>query len=360
MNRVENYGQREIMRHLAVYGILPALCLVLALGIVALQFVVSRTVYPEGTLPLYRSLAAVHRAYSKPVAETEEFLASHVAKIDLPTDALAVLPELPKGVYPIVRTTIALGSGLINATDYSADISVMASAVPQSAAVGPTVLVYHTHTTESFYEPQNAPVSGIVAGQSADVFGYYEEGLSPRSEDAEKNMIAVGRAFCAVLEENGVSAVHCETVHDLNYSEAYGNSLKSVKQYLQDYPSIKYIIDLHRDSLVRDNGTKLKPTCTVNGESVAQVMLVVGAGSEGLSQKNWRENLGTASRLQSYFYKVADGFARPVYLRYGRFNQQLSECAMLLEVGSCGNTLEEAVRAAEYAGEALAQMILDA
>ncbi len=330
--------------------------------IVVMQFVGMRAVFPDESLPLHRSYALISAAFADAkTEETEEFSVDLLTGEDLPTQMLSVLPSLPEGIFPIVTTTISLGSGFINATDYNADTSVSAGALPAPAEEdGPLVLVYHTHATESFYEPETSPVSSIVLGQETGVFGYYEEGLSPRSTDVEKNMVAVGRAFCEELERQGISAVHCETLHDLDYSKAYGNSLKSIESYLKEYPSIRYIIDLHRDSLVRDNGTKLKPTCVIDGENVAQVMLVVGAGSEEVSQKNWRENLANSSRWQSYFLEIAPDFARPVYLRYGRFNQHVSAAAMLLEIGSCGNTLDESCRAAKYAAQALADMISDA
>lgn len=353
----------EVLRFAAVYALLPLLCLLCAVGIVLMQFVTSRIVFPEASLPLYRQLAVVNRAFAAEPNEEEQegFSALLLSELDLPTGELDALPEAPKGVYPIVTTTIPLGNGLINATDYSADLSVMASATPMKQGEDdPCVLVLHTHATESFYDPDASPLSTVVMGQSADVFGYYEEGLSPRSTDTEENMVSVGRVFCDTLEEMGISTVHCETLHDLDYSQAYANSLSSAQEYLKKYPNIRYIIDLHRDSLVRDNGTKLKPTCTVDGKSTAQVMLVVGAGSKDLPQPGWKKNLAVSARYQSYLEQAGDGFARPVYLRYGRFNQHLSANTMLLEVGSCGNTLEEAQRAGKLAAEALGKMILEA
>lgn len=356
--------KREVLLRLfAVYGLMPLLSLLMGVLVVVFQFVNSRVVYPDEGLPFYRSLATINRAFQLKTQETEEAVEEiHLlSQTDVPTEALSALPRVPQGVFPIVRTTIAYGNGLINATDYSADTSVMASVtLAASPESGPTVLVYHTHATESFYEPKNAPVTQIVAGQPASVRGYYEKGSAPRSTSAEENVVAVGRAFCERLEELGVSAVHCTALHDIDYSKAYGNSLASVQQYLQEYPSIRYLVDVHRDSLVREDGTKLAPSVQVNGETVAQVMLVVGTGSEEVSQPNWRENLAVASRYQSYLLQTGEGFCRPVYLRYGRFNQHLSANSLLLEVGSCGNTLEEALLAAEYSASALARMILDA
>lgn len=363
MNKIKTNEKSKALTFFAVYGILPFLCLLLCTVIVLLQFVSSRLVFPDETLPLYRQLSLYHLAYSSLPTESEErdSAALMLSFTDLPTETLSCLPSLPQGVFPIVTTTIALGSGLINATDYSADLSVQASAKPSAPAEeGPTVLVLHSHATESFYEPENAPIRTLVLGQSEEVFGYYEQGLSPRSTDDEKNMVEVGRVFCEELSRHGIEAVHCKTQHDLDYSQSYANSLASIEEYLEKYPSIRYVLDLHRDSLVRENGTKLKPTCVIDGESVAQVMLVVGAGSAELAQPNWKENLALSSRYQSYLSEISTEFTRPVYLRYGRFNQHLGRQTMLLEVGSCGNTLEEACRASKYAAAALAQMITEA
>lgn len=358
MNSVVAPRRARLLRALAVYGILPFFSFLLAVLVVLMQFVNSRLVFPEESLPLYRSLALAHAAQnlkqeSAPAPKEVALLAGE----DFPTTMLAALPEVPPGVFPIVRTTISMGSGLINATDYSADLSVAASTAPLApSADGPRVLVVHTHATESFFEPETSPVQCIVTGQSPEVFGYYEEGLSPRSRDCEKNMVAVGRVFCRRLESVGIETVHCETLHDLDYSQAYANSLASIERYLEEYPSIRYVLDLHRDSLVRADGTKLKPTCTIDGEEVAQVMLVVGAGSQDLAQPSWKQNLAFCARFQSCLQEIAPDFARPVYLRYGRFNQHLGERTMLLEVGSCGNTLQEASRSAEYAADAFAEL----
>ncbi len=346
-----------------MYALLPLIALCLAGVIVVVQFTNAAGYFAKNSRPMGEQWSlmlpggASFDADESAALETDEWLLSNV---ELPASALNCLLSVPEGAHPIVETTIAQGSGLINATDHSADLSAVQATPLGVSEEGPTVLVVHTHTTESFFDPADSPVQTVVLGQEESVFGYYGSENAPRSLDADKNVIAVGRAFCESLEEAGVSTVHCTEICDLDYSNAYASSLSCIEEMLKQYPSIRYVIDLHRDSLVRADSTKLKPTATVDGERVAQVMLVVGAGSETLSQPNWRENFAMSAHYQSYLSEVSEDFARPVYLRYGRFNQHLGAGSMLLEVGSCGNTLAEARRAGALAGEALARMILDA
>ena len=308
------------VRRFAVHGILPLTAFLLGTLIVFLQFTNSRTVFPEAGLPLYEELRAYHLAHTALGGDAEEQPAGAIllAAADAGTDTLSCLAEVPSGVFPIVETTIPCGgSGLINATELSADLNTRAAAFPACPKEeGPTVLVLHTHATESFYEPENAPIHAIVLGQSEDVFGYYAGSESPRSTDPEKNMVAVGRVFCEELEKMGIGTVHCETLHDLDYSEAYAHAMDSIEAYLEKYPTIRYILDLHRDSLLRDNGAKLKPTAVVDGKKTSQVMLVVGAGSNALPQPGWRDNLAMSARYQSYLSMLEDkddGKYRPAY-----------------------------------------------
>ena len=131
-----------------------------------------------------------------------------------------------------------------------------------------------------------------------------------------------------------------------------------MKKYLLLYPSIKYIVDIHRDTVFNADGENKKPIVYIDGEATAQVMLVIGTDESGSTHKDWRTNLTLAAKLQQKFNEYPT-FARPVYLRKASYNQQLCSGAFLLEVGSCGNTVTEARRAAVIAAKQFASLIVD-
>lgn len=201
---------------------------------------------------------------------------------------------------------------------------------------GPQVLIVHTHTTESF----------VGSASSGD-----------RNTDKSKNMVAVGEVFKSVLEEAGIKTVHDTTVHDYpSYSGAYTRSKATVKSNIEKYPSIKVVLDVHRDGIVRDDGTKVRVVTEMGGKGVAQCMFVVGTNTQ-LKHDNWKENMRLACKLQKYANEHFPGLMRPVMLRKERFNQQISTGAIIVEVGSNGNTLEEAKEGAAYMAKTIAGVL---
>lgn len=208
---------------------------------------------------------------------------------------------------------------------------------------GPQVLVIHTHTTESFTD----------AGKTK-----YSASDSDRSTDASRNVTAVGDVFCSVLEEKGIKTIHDTTVHDYpSFNGAYTRSMSTVKNNLQKYPSIKVVLDLHRDGIVRADGTKIKVAAEVCGEKSAQCMFVVGTNAK-LTHDNWQENMRLACKLQDYANKNYPGLMRPIIMRKERFNQQVSKGALIIEIGSNGNTLDEAKTGAKYMAATLAEVLI--
>lgn len=270
---------------------------------------------------------------------------------------LEALPFAPEGMKPIVKLDLS-GECFINTTSFSLDAAALREAAELSPVTdgGPLVLVLHTHGTEAFYDG-----SGAYADPEGRASGWYDPNdSSPRSEDRTKNVVGIGDEFCRVLEENGVPAVHCDRLHDLpDFNRSYINSYESATEYLEKYPSIKYVIDIHRDSVVRANGEKIATDASLSGDC-AQVMLVAGTDESGYSHPDWRINLGCALLWKDTMDRLSPTLSRPIYVRTVRFNQHVSHGAMLLEVGSCGNTFDEAKTAAARAAEALAVLIRSA
>lgn len=261
--------------------------------------------------------------------------------------------SLPADATPIYPSDLSQnGNMLINDTDYNVDAleTAAAFAAEKVNGDGPLVLVVHTHATECFAMP-NETFEAVASDGSKAIY-YSPAANTTRTTDNSQNVVHLGALFTQKLNLLGVSAIHCETQHDYpDYNKSYSNSRKTVKEYLEKYPTVKYVIDLHRDSIVRQNGAKIKPLCQINSLDCAQIMPVMGSGN---NHPGWRKNLSLALKFKATAEQMYPGLSRPVYLRSWSFNQELSSGAMILEIGSCANSLEEVERAAIYAAEVFA------
>ena len=249
----------------------------------------------------------------------------------------AKLPVIPVNLcwYEAGETP---GLYLHNTTDYNVDLNAFTNRtypVKPSGESGPQVLILHTHGTES-YLPDGADS--------------YDEDESFRSENTEENVVAVGRVFADTLRSAGISVIHDETMYDRDdFNAAYTSSRAAVYDWLEKYPSIRYVFDLHRDSVFTADGENQKPVAEIGGETAAQIMLVVGTDQGGADHAGWRQNLTVAVAYQQLLNADYPTLARPICLRTASFNQQCLPGMLLLEIGACGNTLTEAKRAARLA-----------
>ncbi|HHY52704.1 MAG TPA: stage II sporulation protein P [Clostridiales bacterium] len=208
---------------------------------------------------------------------------------------------------------------------------------------GPLVLIYHTHATESFERYDSE---------------YYDTRNTWRSTDNNNNMVAVGAAMAHALEQAGIGVIHDTTQHDYpSYNGSYERSAETIQQYLEQYPSIKIILDLHRDAMERENQTIVKPVVEIDGRKAAQIMIIAGADNGSMGMEHWKQNMRFACDLQNAMERNFPQLTRPILLSHRKYNQHLSTGALLLEFGSNANTLEEAVYSAEMAGRALAELI---
>jgi stage II sporulation protein P len=195
----------------------------------------------------------------------------------------------------------------------------------------PTVLIIHSHGSESF-----APT------------GEYEESSPYHTLDTDHNMISIGSYIAERLRAGGISVLHDTTLHDNpSYNASYNNSRASVRNYLEQHPSIRLVLDLHRDSFEDENGNQIVQSVFSQGASYAPLMIVVGTDYGGFIHPNWQENLALALKLQTQMEGLCEGICRNINLRAQRFNQDLSAGSLLIEVGASGNTKEEALRSAE-------------
>lgn len=201
----------------------------------------------------------------------------------------------------------------------------------------PTVLIVHSHGSES-YTP---------TGEYAEVSPYH-------TLERDYNMLSVGDYVAQLLTAEGISVLHDTALHDQpSYNAAYSNSRASIQTYLEEYPSIQLVLDLHRDSIEDAAGNQVVQTVFAGDQTLAPLMLVVGTDHSGLEHPAWRENFSLALKLQTQLEGLCPGICRNINLRTQRFNQDLSTGALLIEMGSSGNSRHEALRSAEVLAEAI-------
>lgn len=203
----------------------------------------------------------------------------------------------------------------------------------------PAVLILHTHGCEAYTQ---------VSGQNYAASGSY------RTRDTAHNMVAIGDLLAQKLEAAGIRVIHDRTLHDdPSYNAAYSSARSAVEDYLVRYPSIQLVLDLHRDAATYSDGSQYATSVTVDGKKIAQLMLVMGTDTTGLHYPNWQENLSVALKVLAQLERTAPGITRTTTLRTSRYNQDLHSAMLLVEVGSAGNTLDQAKAAAEILAEAI-------
>ncbi|MBE6774891.1 MAG: hypothetical protein E7543_01725 [Ruminococcaceae bacterium] len=209
----------------------------------------------------------------------------------------------------------------------------------------PSVLIFHTHTTET-YEILDRD--------------FYAVGHKTRTDDSGKNMVRVGEEIVKEIERAGYKVIHDREIHDSTYNTAYSHSRKSVEAYLKKHPSVRVVLDIHRDAIQRSDGTKIKPTATVEGKKAAQIMIISGCQEEGGPIEgfpDWKKNLVFAVELQNTLETLFPGITRPLYFSPRKYNMDLTPCSLLVEIGSDASTLDEAVYTGRCLGKAVSQIL---
>ena len=246
---------------------------------------------------------------------------------------------------------IPCGAGSIknNTRQTAADIAAeVAQPLPfaiEKDSAAPQVLIMHTHATEDYR---------LSAGL------WFAPGDGARSTDRSINMCAVGRVVADTLNAAGIHTLHDETLNDYpSYTGSYANSRTVVQQYLAQYPSIKVVLDVHRDAIETENGSRMAPVCTVDGRQAAQVMIICGCDNGTTVQlPDWRQNLRVAAAWERAMEGMYPGFTRPVLFSYRFYNQDLTTGSLLIEIGGHGNNLNEALYAGQLAAKGLAAALL--
>ena len=246
---------------------------------------------------------------------------------------------------------VACGTGSIKnntrqtAADIAAEIQAPLPFGVEKDSPDPQILIMHTHATEDYR---------LSAGL------WYSPGDGARTTDTNLNMCAVGRVMADTLNAAGLNTLHDETLNDYpSYTGSYENSRAVVQRYLSQYPSIKVVLDVHRDAIETEGGSRMAPVCTVDGRQAAQVMIICGCDNGGsVRLPSWRQNLRFAAAWERSMEGMYPGFTRPVLFSYRFYNQDLTTGSLLIEIGGHGNNLNEALYAGQLAANGLVQALL--
>lgn len=206
-----------------------------------------------------------------------------------------------------------------------------------------SVLIFHTHTTECYQSTERDT---------------YSDDFSARNEDKNQNMIRIGEEIAAQLEKAGIGVIHDKEIYDRRYNGAYDRSGESVDRYLEKYPTIQVVLDVHRDAIQTSENTKVKPVTTISGKKAAQIMIITGCeGGNVTDFPNWQDNLHFALQLQKTAEEMYPTLMRPLFFCNRKYNMYKSKCSVLLEMGSDGNTLDEAAYSGRLIGHVLGTML---
>ena len=228
---------------------------------------------------------------------------------------------------------------ITNTSKYTPDLEALMASRPAAVFTDemPQVLILHTHATEAYTPPKGEEYEGWE--------GY-------RTEDTNYNVVRVGDEVANVFEEHGISVLHDRTLYDAyGYNDAYGRAETAIQAYLEKYPSIHFVLDIHRDAIEDSDGNSYKVLAQAEGRSAAQLSIVVGTDGGGLHHDHWQENLKLAVLLQQDVLEHYPTLMRPMYLRNSRYNEHATAGSLLIEVGAAGNSLDEALFSARIFAE---------
>lgn len=199
-------------------------------------------------------------------------------------------------------------------------------------ADAPTVLILHSHGSESYTKTES-----------------YAETTPYRTLDTGYNVVSVGDLLAQELENAGIRVIHDRTMYDVpSYNDAYVQARAAIEAHLEENPSISLVLDLHRDAATDTAGQQIRYSVATPEGEAAKLMLVLGTNHDG-----WSSNLALATKLQVQLERLCPGICRATNLRAQRFNQDLCPNTILVEVGTTGNTRQEALIAAKYLAQAI-------
>ena len=211
--------------------------------------------------------------------------------------------------------------------------------VPEVDVNTKNILIYHTHTCESYTQTDNYK---------------YKASGNFRTKDLNCNMVRVGAELEKYLKHYGYNVIHDTTIYDSSYSQSYDRSLKGVAKLLEENKDTDILFDMHRDAI---GDSSYAPTVKIGDDEAAQLMFVIGSNGGGSEHDNWNENLKLAIKIQEKANELYPGLFKPIVLRDSRYNQQLAKGASIIEVGATGNTMEQCLSSMKYLSKVLSEVL---
>jgi len=262
--------------------------------------------------------------------------AADSGKTPVDIDRLNDLNYMENAMY-IVDEQTGFSPSLFDAAAFAAaDLRI------DNSGEGPKILIFHTHSQETFKD----------------------------SEDPAEGIMGAGDLLTRILEQKyGINTLHYKGVFDMVNGQrqvmgAYEREEPSVKKLLADNPTIQLAIDMHRDG-VNDN---IHLVTDVNGKPMAQVMFFNGLclindnGSlnriSSLPNPYLKTNLALSFQLKLAADALYPGFSKKIYLNAWRYSLHMLPESTLVEVGANTNTKQEAYNAMEPLADVLARVIL--
>lgn len=277
------------------------------------------SVFPIAVIPPEKEKAIAKKASAEPISK----------------------PMSEAKILPAVKTPDTNSGIVTNNTSIKIDSEKLMPLLPDLKNA--SVLIVHTHTTESYTPTEKYS---------------YTPTDTDRTTDENYNVIRIGEVIRTILEKNGIKVYHDKTLNDYpSYNGSYARSLAVCEKYLKKDSSIKIILDVHRDAVIGKDGKCIKYLSDISGKKAASLMFVIGSDESGLKHSEWEKNMAFALKLQSHTESLYPGLMRPVNLRKQRFNQHLTPGSLIVEVGTNANTLEEAITGAEFFADALSSFL---
>lgn len=207
-----------------------------------------------------------------------------------------------------------------------------------------TVLVINTH-------PYEAYTDGVMSE--------YSDASYVNSGDAEHSVVKAAQAFIDALAAKGIQAVYVP-VDTTQSRNSYTTAYEALTAALKEYPDVAYIVDIHRDILLdEEDSSMLRPVIAgEEGTPLAQMRLVVGTDADGASYPDWKDGYARTTVLAEKIMAQQPSLLMPTRISGSRLNQHLPCTVFTAEIGTCGNSTEEAVRTATIFGMIFADAIL--
>lgn len=240
-----------------------------------------------------------------------------------------------KDVYTDIYNTVQIK----NESKYSLTEEMI---TPNISYSNNTIIIYHTHTCESYTPTENSQY--VASGNF-------------RTIDLDYSVARVGSELTNYLAGKGYTVIHDTTYHDYPaYTGSYTRSLATITNLLSTYNNVDAVFDIHRDAL--GNNSDYAPCVKIGDETVAQLMFVIGTDGGGLQHPNWINNLKLAVKVQEKANQMYPGLFKPIILRNSRYNQHVANGAAIIEVGATGNTLEQCNGSMKYLAEVIDAVML--